>query len=122
MARRAQPQRAPQQATDAETALKTLTAARAALEEAFDSAVEIEDMRQIQRALMAVSNEIVALLQAGIIAQAEAYKPQTTAILAARTDIKAIQDRIGRITTIIDKATKIADALGQVLKVLPKLV
>jgi hypothetical protein len=122
MAKRAQPQRAPQQATDAETALKTLTAARAALEEAFDSAVEIEDMRQIQRALMAVSNEIVALLQAGIIAQAEAYKPQTAAILVARADIKAIQDRIGRITTIIDKAAKIADALGQVLKVLPKLV
>jgi len=121
MAKRAQPQRAPQQATDAETALKTLTAARAALEEAFDSAVEIEDMRQIQRALMAVSNEIVALLQAGIIAQAEAYKPQTDAILVARADIKAIQDRIGRITTIIDKAAKIADALGQVLKVLPKL-
>jgi hypothetical protein len=121
MAKRAQPQRAPEQPADAETALKTLMAARAALEEAFDSAVEIEDMRQIQRALMAVSNEIVALLQAGIVAQAEAYKPQTDAILVARADVKAIQDRIGRITTIIDKAARIADALGRMLKVLPKL-
>jgi hypothetical protein len=70
MAKRARPERAPQQPADAETALKTLTAAREALEEAFDSAVEVEDMRQIQRALMAVSNEIVALLQAGIIVKA----------------------------------------------------
>lgn len=115
------PQRAPQAAADGEAALKTLTEARVALEEAFDSAVEIEDMRQIQRALMAVSNEIVAVLQAGIVDAAEAYRPQTTAIIAARADIKAIQDRIHRITTIIDKAVKIADALGQVLKILPKL-
>ena len=122
MAKRARPERAPQQPADAETALKTLTGAREALEEAFDSAVEVEDMRQIQRALMAVSNEIVALLQAGIIVKALAYRPQTTAILGARADIKAIADRIGRITTIIDKAARIADALGQALKILPKLV
>jgi len=116
------PQRAPEKATDAETALRKLTEARVALEEAFDSAVEIEDMRQIQRALMAVSNEIVALLKAGIIATAQEYTPQTQAILAAREDIREIQGRIRRITTILDKAAKIADALGQVLKVLPKLV
>lgn len=121
MAKREQPQRAPQEQTDAETALARLTEARAALEEAFDSAVEVEDMRQIQRALMAVSNEIVALLQAGIIAKAQAYRPQTQAILAAREDIRDIQKRIAKITTILDKAGRIADALGRLLKVLPKL-
>lgn len=113
--------RAPQTEADVEAALRSLTEARAALEEAFDSAVEIEDMRQIQRALMAVSNELVALLQAGIVSSAESYSPRTTAIVAARADIKAIQQRISRITTMLDKAARIADALGQVLKILPKL-
>jgi hypothetical protein len=116
------PQRAPQTPADMEAALRRLTEARAALEEAFDSAVEVEDMRQIQRALMAVSNELVALLQAGIVGTAESYRPRTTAIVAARADIKEIQERIGRITTMLDKAARIADALGQVLKILPKLV
>jgi type II secretory pathway component PulF len=121
MAKRALPARAPEREADAATALATLVEGRKALEEAFDSAVEVEDMRQIQRALMAVSNEIVALLQAGIVATAERYRPQTEAILAAREDIGEIQKRIRRITTMLEKASRIADALGKLLKVLPKL-
>ena len=114
--------RKPEEQVDARTALERLSEAHLQLKEAFDAAVTVADMRQIQRAQMAVGDEIVRLLEQGMVETAQAYAPQTEAIIAARQDIREIAERIRTITTMLEKAARIAGALSQLLKMLPKLV
>lgn len=98
-----------------------LSTAHLLLKDAFDAGVTIADMRQIQRAQMAVGDEIVRLLEQGMVGSPAAYPPQTEGIIAARHDIREIGERIRSITTVLDKAARIANALSQVPRILPKL-
>lgn len=100
-------------------ALADLIGLRDALEQAFDGAMEIGDMRRIARAMSAVTGEILRVNGLEIARMGETYAPGFADLETAIEDLKQIRENIRQISSSVRTIGEVVSAIAKVAEFIP---